>query len=254
MPAPREYLRFYPAIRDHDKWLGLSWAAQAAWVNLLALSAATEGVFESAEYLARWLSRQGCPAGDSVRVVGELIEIHLLDEETDGTVAMHNWRIHQPVYRGPSDAPEAKRARMAELRASRATPERRVRIVRPRATGSIEERRGDSPTPDGVGTREQSKPSPRQAALGALKALGYRTPSGWAAPIFAELVAKVEPARLAATFSAGKADGVTMTNKLIGYAERELSGSPKPTSNGHRPGATKPGEFAAEEATRATRV
>jgi hypothetical protein len=70
---------------------------------------------------------------DAPSLVEKLIAAHWLDED-DGGVIVHDWKEHQPLYRGPSDDPTAKRERMASLRATRATG----------ATRATEDRRGES--------------------------------------------------------------------------------------------------------------
>lgn len=247
--ADRPFTKLHTPLLDHDKWLGLSYPAKAAWYSLLHLSGRTHGTFKGEPQAVGLLRREGHL--DPAPAVAELIEAHLLDEGDEGELVLHDFLDWQPLWRGPSDATEALAARQRASRASRGVTNGHERVTRGHDAKRQEgEGDRDSPTTDvvgslsrGVTTGHDKPPTPRQAALATLKALGYRTPSGWAAPIFGELVAKFEPARLAEVLSAGKASGVTMTNKLVGYAERELSGgSPRPT-NGHRPGATKPGEL-----------
>lgn len=57
---------------------------------------------------------------------------------------------------------------------------------------------------------------------------GYRKPSGWAAPIFSEMLGKVGPEEVMRRFVEGKQAGVVMTNDLVGFAEKSLRNGAQP--------------------------
>lgn len=84
----------------------------------------------------------------------------------------------------------------------------------------------------GAGGGEPRPPTPRQVALAWLLANGYRKPTGWAAPIFSEMLGKAGAEDVVQRFAEGKEAGVLLTNELVGYAEKSMRNGARPGKKG----------------------
>lgn len=104
----RPWLKLWTGTAHHVKWMKLHPVGRGAWTTLLLL-APTEGAFESREQVETLLARDNFD--DVTGVVDDLIRLRLLDVAEDGRVVFHDWTDHQPLWRGPSDDPDAKAER-----------------------------------------------------------------------------------------------------------------------------------------------
>jgi hypothetical protein len=146
--VPRHYARLLAELADHPKWLDLSALGRSAWITLYLRAIPSEGRLKSLAHCEMLLRRDRIPT--PAKLVQELVDGHLLDVADDGSVGFHDFETHQPIYRGPSDDPEAVRERMRRLRAERKAQEAAVRDVRQdvrdvrvSSTGSIDKIRGE---------------------------------------------------------------------------------------------------------------
>jgi hypothetical protein len=128
-PSGREYVRLWSDLASHPKWGRLSLVLRGAWASLLAYAGSRNDPTFTVERAVWLLARDGDDEAEAHVVA--LVEARWLDREGD-TVSLHDWDDHQPLYRGPSDSPEAKAARNA-LRP-------RTRVERAGARGSDVER------------------------------------------------------------------------------------------------------------------
>lgn len=135
-------------IMVHPKFLALSHAELGAWLTLRSEADLLGGVPFPNRHVAILALR--CRRGISERVLDRLIELRLLDLNSDGTIAFHDLADHdRPIY--PSDARERVRERVARHRAGVTSGNESVTngVTKPRTR---EQSRGEE-------TREESEQS-----------------------------------------------------------------------------------------------
>lgn len=156
------------AVRNHDKFRGLSLADLGAWCDLRAeVELLGDEPFAGREDAVHVLTRR-TSREEAERIVAKLIRVRLLDRLDRGRLAIHDLRDHSGRY--PSEQPEAtrdrKRASRDRGRESRdVTSESRVGHALDETR--VEETRDSPPPPsrrgrreDGTNPRSRSK-SPR---------------------------------------------------------------------------------------------
>lgn len=146
MPAdPRgRWFRVYSRqVLQHPKFKDLSHAELGAWLDLRSAVDLLDGepLADRTEATLRLRRRTKNPA----RLIDRLIAVRLLDEQPDGSLAIHDLDEHDRRY--PSDEPQAIRARVAKHRAKSndvtGLEGNDVTSTPTRARGEKEENRGE---------------------------------------------------------------------------------------------------------------
>lgn len=114
----RDWAKVHASLSSHPKWIRLSPIGRGAWSTLLLAAMPLDGRFKDRDHVIAILERDRFD--NAVAVVDELVRIRLLDIDETG-VEMHDWPDHQPLYRGPSDEPEAVAERKRRSRARKAS-------------------------------------------------------------------------------------------------------------------------------------
>jgi hypothetical protein len=129
--AKRDYVQLWTDLAQSPKFGRLTAHQRGVWVTLLVNCGLRNDPSFTRDQAKYWLRE----LTNVERALDALIEQRWLDPDPDSDLlVLHDWRDHQPTYRGPSDDPEAKRARRQnQTERERAT----------RANRAIEERRGE---------------------------------------------------------------------------------------------------------------
>lgn len=115
----REWVRLDIGLLDDDRFEELTTEQRSAWTVAYLLIARAGDAVKDRDRLARLLTKQGID--DSARLVAELDEKGWIVEATRATgITLRGYEHAQPLYRGPSDSPEAKAARNAQRPTTRA--------------------------------------------------------------------------------------------------------------------------------------